>query len=109
MTYIEVKDATSTALGTEGEGGAMFDETITSYRTLRNKAERLIIQDIKSTYPASFRLYTTKPQWTTITDEPVVGTTAQWCLNIDEIADVLLVADLGVTAELDQPLQVIHL
>ncbi|KAL3426342.1 rint-1 family protein [Phlyctema vagabunda] len=89
MTLSEVKDATSTTLGEE-DGGGMFDECSGSYAELRSRAERLLVQAIKFAYTTDFRAYFTKPQWTTINSEPVS------------------VESLSVTAELDQPLQVLE-
>lgn len=68
MSYTEVKDCTSGAIGSEDEG-SIFDVTIQGYERLTKRAESLIIQSIKYTFPNSFRAYLTKPEWTTIGDD----------------------------------------
>jgi RAD50-interacting protein 1 len=72
MTYTEVKDVTSGAVGSEEEG-SLFDVTIDNYERIRNKAESLIEQAIKYSFPTIFKQYLTKPQWTTIGDVPSSG------------------------------------
>ncbi|TAQ87617.1 hypothetical protein B7494_g4067 [Chlorociboria aeruginascens] len=89
LSYAEVKDCTSDAVGS-GEEGSVFDVTIKGFTAIRNRAEEYIIQAIKSALPASFRSYLTKPQWTTVGD--------------DHLSEILQ-AELNVTAELVRPLQ----
>lgn len=89
MTYNEVKDCTSGAVGSENEG-SVFDVTIESYERVKKRAESLITQAISHAFPTQFREYLRKPQWTTVGDESTSGSAAY----------------LVVTAELDQPLQV---
>ncbi|CZR64216.1 related to Rad50-interacting protein 1 [Phialocephala subalpina] len=87
MSYNEVRDATSDAVGSEEEG-SLFDKTIESYLALRNKAEELIISSLRRSFPTNFKQYMSKPQWTTIGDLPQSSPSF-----------------IAVTAELDQPLQ----
>ncbi|KAE8445591.1 hypothetical protein EG329_013224 [Mollisiaceae sp. DMI_Dod_QoI] len=87
MSYTEVKDATSDAVGSEEEG-SVFDKTIESYLNLRTKAEELIVSSLRKSFPTNFKQYITKPQWTTIGDLPQSSPSF-----------------VAVTAELDQPLQ----
>jgi len=89
MTYTEVKDVTSDAVGSQ-DTGSVFDVTIHGFERIRDKAESLIIQAIKYDFPTSFKQYLTKPQWTTIGD----------------VSQVSKSLDSTVTAELDRPLQV---
>ena len=70
MTYNEVKECTSDAVGSEAEG-SVFDVTIDGFEQIRNKAESLIIQAIKYAFPTAFRQYLSHPQWTTIGDAPL--------------------------------------
>ena len=84
MSYAEVKDSTSTAVGSESEG-SVFDVTIDGYGRLRTRAEEFMIQALKSNLSISMRHYFTRAQWMTVGDVPEV---------------------FNVTAELDQPLQV---
>jgi hypothetical protein len=85
MSFTEVKDSTSTAVGSEDEG-SVFDVTIAGYSRLRSRAEDLLIGSLKHSFPVSLRYYLSKAQWTTVGDENSTVT--------------------GVTPELDQPLRV---
>lgn len=69
MSYSEVKDATSDAVGSEEEG-SVFDKTIETYSSLRSKAEGLIISSLRKSFSANFKQYMSKPQWTTIGEVP---------------------------------------
>lgn len=84
MSYREVKDATSTAVGSDSEG-SVFDMTIDGYRRLQRRAEEFMAEALKSDLSNAFKHYLTRTQWTTVGDVP---------------------SDLAVTAELDQPLRV---
>ena len=88
MTYTEVKDCTSEAVGSEEEG-SVFDVTIKDFENLRSKAESLLTDAIRHKFPANFSQYISKPEWRTIDDAP--------------LSSLSLVT---VTPELDQPLQV---
>ena len=68
MSYTEVKDCTSDAVGSTEEG-SVFDVTIEGYQRLTKKTEGLITQAIKYAFPNSFKAYLTRPEWTTIGDE----------------------------------------
>lgn len=68
LSFTAVKDSTSTAVGSENEG-SVFDVTIAGFESLRDRAEALIIQAIKYAFPAAFRQYLTRPQWTTVDDD----------------------------------------
>ncbi|KAL2072197.1 hypothetical protein VTL71DRAFT_11540 [Oculimacula yallundae] len=67
LSYKEVRDSTSDAVGSDSEG-AVFDKTIETFEKLRETAETYITQAIKYSFPGSFRQYITKPQWCTIGD-----------------------------------------
>ena len=69
MTYAEVKDVTSDAVGSESEG-SLFDVTINNYKSIQNKADNLIEQAIKYSFSTIFKQYLSKAQWTTIGDLP---------------------------------------
>jgi RAD50-interacting protein 1 len=68
MSYTEVKDCISDAVGSNEEG-SVFDVTIEGYQRITKSAESLITQAIKYSFPASFKAYITKPEWTTVGDE----------------------------------------
>jgi len=65
MSYNEVKDCTSNAVGSTEEG-SVFDVTIAAYQRLASRTEDLITQAMKYALPNSFKAYLTKPEWTTI-------------------------------------------
>lgn len=70
MTYGEVKDCTSNAVGSEEEG-SVFDVTIDNFERLLKKSESLLIEGVKHSFQISFRQYFSKPQWATVGVEPV--------------------------------------
>ncbi|KAH8791597.1 RINT-1 family protein-like protein [Hyaloscypha finlandica] len=88
MTYTEVKDCTSEAVGSRDEG-SVFDVAINDFQSLRNKAEKLITGALKYKFPANLSQYLSKPEWQTIDDAPLSS------LSL-----------ITVTPELDQPLQI---
>jgi hypothetical protein len=69
MTYTEVKDCTSEAVGSQDEG-SVFDVAINDFENLKNKAENLITGALKYKFPANFSQYLSKPEWQTIDDAP---------------------------------------
>lgn len=69
MTYTEVKDVTSNAVGSDSEG-SLFDVTIENYERIRDKAANLIEQAIRYSFPTTFKQYLSKPQWATIGEVP---------------------------------------
>lgn len=103
MTYAEVKDVTSTAVGSEDDG-SLFDVTIANYVDIRDKAEAAIVQAIRSSFPVIFRQYINKAQWTTIGDVPTPSESTG--LKFPLPTNVNIVTDLAITAELDSPLRV---
>jgi hypothetical protein len=70
MTYAEVKDCTSEAVGSRDEG-SVFDVAINDFQNLRNKAEKLITGALKYKFPANLSQYLSKPEWQTIDDAPL--------------------------------------
>lgn len=89
MSYDQVKDATSATVGTEEDGGILFDETIAAYSARRRAAREFLVDALKDSHSKAFRPYLTRPQWSTISDD----------LAVDPY-------QLAVTAELDEPLRV---
>jgi RAD50-interacting protein 1 len=84
MTYTEVKDCTSEAVGSQDEG-SVFDVAINDFESLRNKAETLIINALKYKFPANFSQYLSKPEWQTIYDAPLSSKLIIW--HLVSIAD----------------------
>ncbi|KAM0348412.1 hypothetical protein ACHAPU_004384 [Fusarium lateritium] len=89
MSYDDVKDRTSAAVGQKHEDGALFDETATAYSMRRKDAQDLLVGALIESHNKAFRAYTTRVQWTT------VGETA-------------IVDELAITPELDEPLRILQ-
>lgn len=69
MSYAEVKGSTSAAVGSSEEG-SVFDVTIDNFESLRKEAESLLVDAIKSAFPATFKPYYTSSQWATVDEDP---------------------------------------
>ena len=65
ISYAVVKESTSVDVGTDSEGGSVFDVTITGFDGLRIKSTELLIQALTYSFPSMFLQYT-RAQWTTI-------------------------------------------
>jgi len=87
MSYDQVKDRTSSAVGTEEDSGALFDETIAAYSARRKRAEEFLSEALVDSHRKIFRAYLSRPQWTTIADDT------------DSY-------QLAITPELEEPLRV---
>jgi len=72
MSYTEVKDVTSNAVGSDTDG-SLWDVTIENYERVRQKAEMLLLQAVQYSFPTTFKQYINKPQWTTIGEFPPAG------------------------------------
>ncbi|TGO69839.1 hypothetical protein BOTNAR_0006g00260 [Botryotinia narcissicola] len=90
ITCSQLKLSTSLKLGT-GEG-TIFDTTIQGFKKIRSNAGDLLQRAIKYPFPNAFRAYLTQAQWTT------VGQDSQSLPHYT--------SSLTISAELDQPLQV---
>lgn len=86
MSYDHVRDKTSAAVGKEEDGGVLFDETIAAFSQRRKRAEEFLSESLVESHRKAFKAYLHRPQWSTIADDAS--------------------GDLGVTAELDEPLLV---
>ncbi|KAJ4254950.1 hypothetical protein NW762_009750 [Fusarium torreyae] len=89
MSYDDVKDRTSAAVGQKHEDGALFDETAAAYSLRRKAAQELLVGALVESHHKAFRAYTTRVQWTT------VGETA-------------ILDELAITPELDEPLRILQ-
>ncbi|KAI1344518.1 RINT-1 family protein, partial [Xylariaceae sp. FL0016] len=69
MTHEDVKDRISTSVGSDGDGGVLFDETIAAYSHRRRTAEEYLALALIDSHQKAFRPYLSKPQWTTISSE----------------------------------------
>ncbi|APA14121.1 hypothetical protein sscle_12g088910 [Sclerotinia sclerotiorum 1980 UF-70] len=90
ITCSQLQLSTSLKLGT-GEG-TIFDTAIHGFKKIRSNAGDLLQRAIKYPIPADFRAYFTQAQWTT------VGQDSQSIAHFT--------SSLTISAELDQPLQI---
>ncbi|EFQ27508.1 RINT-1 family protein [Colletotrichum graminicola] len=91
MSYEEVKDRTSAAVGSEGDEGVLFDETIAAYSLRRKTAQDFLVNALADSHYKAFRAYSTRTHWTTISD------------SVSDIDP----SQLAVTPELDEPLRIL--
>ncbi|KAI1324511.1 RINT-1 family protein, partial [Xylariaceae sp. FL0255] len=90
MSHDDVKDRISSSVGSDGDGGILFDETIAAYGFRRKTAEDYLVAALIHSHQKSFRPYISNTHWTTISPD----------MNID-------VSQLAITAELDEPLKIL--
>jgi len=69
MSYDHVKDRTSSTVGTEEDGGVLFDETIAAYSLRRARAQEFLSEALVVNYRKAFKAYLQRPQWTTVGDD----------------------------------------
>lgn len=69
MSYDHVRDRTSATVGSEDDGGVLFDETIAAYSQRRKTAQEFLVDALADSHHKAFRPYLHKPQWTTISEE----------------------------------------
>lgn len=107
MSHEDVRDRISSAVGTDGDGGILFDETIAAYASRRRTAEEYLISALVDSHQKAFRSYLIKPQWTTISSEAASKYFPGFLemSHTDEPTQVDI-SQLAVTAELDEPLRV---
>jgi hypothetical protein len=108
MTYEQVKDRTSSAVGTEEDDGVLFDETIAAYRQRRQRAQDFLVDAVVESHQKAFSAYLKRPQWTTINEDPSASKLETY---LEDIPPWLMrfpveASQLAVTAELDEPLRV---
>lgn len=73
MSYEEVKDRTSTAVGSGNDDGVLFDETISAYSARRKAALEFLVTALVDSHNKAFRAYLTRTQWTTISEGSSAG------------------------------------
>lgn len=69
MSYDQVKGRTSAAVGSEEDGGVLFDETIAAYSQRRKRAEEFLSEALVSSQRKAFKAYLHRPHWSTIADD----------------------------------------
>jgi hypothetical protein len=57
MTVADVAERTSNTVGTDGDGGALFDETAACYSRLRIRSEKIITDTLNSNVREALRAY----------------------------------------------------
>lgn len=82
MTYEEVKDRTSTAVGSDTDDGVLFDETIAAYSLRRKTAQEFLVNALADSHYKAFRAYVTRTHWTTISDGGSESTLAYEALEV---------------------------
>ncbi|KAL8404544.1 hypothetical protein RB594_009409 [Gaeumannomyces avenae] len=91
LSFDDVKERTSAAVGSDGDGAVIFDEIIAAYNARRKAALNLIISSLADAHYTAFRPYLRLGQWTTISDDPSQADPSQ----------------LAISPELDEPLRII--
>ncbi|KAI5863866.1 TIP-1 family-domain-containing protein [Durotheca rogersii] len=91
MSYDQVKDRTSIVVGSDGDGGILFDETIVALSRRRQTAQEYLATALVDSHHKAFRSYLAKAQWTTISNDSHVEA-----------------SQLSVTPELDEPLAILE-
>lgn len=90
MSHDEVKGRTSQTVGSDEDGGILFDETIKAYSARRQTAQDWLTAAVQDSHLKAFRPYVQRTQWTTISEDSSPMDPYQ----------------LAITAELDEPLRV---
>ncbi|KAI1807473.1 TIP-1 family-domain-containing protein [Daldinia bambusicola] len=90
MSYENVKDRTSADVGSDSDGGILFDETIAAYTRRRKIAEEYLVTALVDSHQKAFRSYFAKAQWTTISADTHLETSR-----------------LSITPDLDEPLKIL--
>ncbi|KAI9797971.1 MAG: hypothetical protein M1833_005027 [Piccolia ochrophora] len=75
MSISDVAERTSSAVGTDEDSGALFDETAGAYQTLRLRTEEVIIDSLVGNARESLRPYSRINPWTTLTSRTSTGST----------------------------------
>ncbi|KAF3763655.1 hypothetical protein M406DRAFT_279700 [Cryphonectria parasitica EP155] len=91
MSHDEVRGRTSQSVGSTGDGGILFDETIKAYAARRQQAQDWLIAAVQDSQSKAFRPYIQRTQWLTISEDSS---------PIDPYT-------LAITAELDEPLSIL--
>jgi RAD50-interacting protein 1 len=69
MSYDEVKDRTSPAVGSDDEEGMLFDETISAYSMRRKASLDFLVDALTESLNKAFKPYITRTRWTPISDD----------------------------------------
>ncbi|KAL5121124.1 hypothetical protein ACEQ8H_000975 [Pleosporales sp. CAS-2024a] len=92
-TVADVAERTSKSVGEDGEGGALFDETASSYARLRDRSEKIIIDTLNSNVRQALRPYYNINPWATLS-----GSTSLAPGHLSPTAEIdALLTHLGTT------------
>lgn len=110
MSFDEVKEKTSSAMGQYKGTGALFDEMIEAYSRRQDAAQNLLILALENSHNESFRKYTHHATFTTVGDMSTIGELP----NLSVIIDLQLTSateddpwQLTISPELDEPLRIL--
>lgn len=88
MSFDEVKEKTSSAIGETHENGAIFDEMIAAYSRRRDAAQNLLIIALENSHNSCFRNYTINAKFTTVGDMSTIGKSSSCSgLSVERIVD----------------------
>lgn len=73
MSYDQVRDRTSAAVGSEDDGGVLFDETIAAYSQRRKRAQEFLSEALVESHRKAFKAYLHRPQWSTVAEDASTG------------------------------------
>ncbi|SPO04448.1 related to Rad50-interacting protein 1 [Cephalotrichum gorgonifer] len=90
LTFEEVKDRTSNAMGSDSDDGGLFDETIAAYKLRRKAAGDFLVSALADSHSKAFRAYLSRTHWTPTGDDPIPDP-----------------SQMAITAELDEPLSIL--
>ena len=108
ISYQEVKDRTSSAVGSTTDDGGLFDETIAAYALRRKAALDFMEAALVDSHNKAFRAYLSRTHWTPASEDNTIGPcrgeirrVMRGCANV--LVDP---SQLTITAQLDEPLRV---
>ncbi|KAI9804130.1 MAG: hypothetical protein M1825_001532 [Sarcosagium campestre] len=90
MSLGDVAERTSSAVGSDDEAGALFDETASAYRKVRLQTEEMMIELLASTARECLRPYSRINPWSSLsTDDSTATITAELDPLIQTLASLL--------------------
>mgnify|MGYP002620336905 CR=1 FL=1 len=69
ISYDQIKDRTSAAVGSDDEEGVLFDETIAAYSQRRKRAEEFLADALVDSHKKAFKAYLHRPNWSTVAED----------------------------------------
>ncbi|KAG6011057.1 hypothetical protein E4U21_000088 [Claviceps maximensis] len=87
-----IESLVPSTLSEGGNGGGIFDETVSAYSSRRQAAEKLLVSALADAHAKACRNYVNKVQWTTVGESAILDDPLQ----------------TSVTSELDEPLRILQ-